>query len=513
MSAARPVTAVAAPHPAAVAAAAAAVRRGGNAIDAALAAAAVLTVVYPHQCALGGDLIALARVPGQDGATAVLSAGAQPAGLDIDALAGAPMPRRGIRTVTVPGVVAGWSALAGLGAALPLGEALAGAALLARDGIAVSAGLARGLAEQRAAVLADPGLRAVFAPAGEIAGPGDVIRQPALAATLHELAGDQESFYRGPVAARLAAGLAALGGDHTAADLAAHRPEVVPALERRDELGRWWVAPPPSQGALLLGVLPVALAPGRAAAAADPLVEWCVRAMAVRDRELGDPRGGPIDVGAMTSLTLSAGVQSPPSGRALGDTVAISAVDADGLAVCLIQSVFQTFGAGLLEPRTGIVLHNRGAAFSTDPRSPAALRPGIRPPHTLCPAIFSGAGRLVALGCQGGRAQPWILAQVAADLAAGEVPPAPVLARPRWVVGARDLGHDRTVLLAEPGAARAVAAAAALGLPVIEAAGPLDEAGHVQAAVLETASGVLHAATDPRADGQAAVIEGPRPLA
>ena len=509
MNLVRRTTAVAAPHPVAVAAAAAAVRRGGNAIDAALAAAAVLTVVYPHQCALGGDLIALVRVPDQNGATAVLSAGAQPAGLDINALAGVPMPRRGIQTVTVPGAVAGWSALAGLGAALPLSDALTAAAVLARNGIEVSAGLGRGLTEQRSVVLADPGLRAVFAPAGEIAGPGDVIRQPALAATLSELADDPHSFYHGPVAARLAAGLAALGGDHTAADLAAHRPEVVPALERRDDAGRWWVAPPPSQGALLLGVLPVALATGRAAAAADPLVAECVRAMAVRDRELGDPRGGAIDVGAMIDLAVYGGVQSPPSGRALGDTVAISAVDADGLAVCLIQSVFQTFGAGLLEPGTGIVLHNRGAAFSTDPRSPGALRPGTRPPHTLCPAIFAGTDRLVALGCQGGRAQPWILAQVAADLVAGEIPPAQVLARPRWVVGARDLGHERTVLMAEPGVARAVAAAAALGLPVIQAAGPADEAGHVQAAVLDTRGRVLHAATDPRADGRATVIEGP----
>jgi gamma-glutamyltranspeptidase len=509
MSGARRATAVAAPHPAAVGAAADAVRRGGNAIDAALAAAAVLTVVYPHQCALGGDLIALVRAPGQDGAIAVLSVGAQPAGLDIDALARAPMPRRGIRTVTVPGAVAGWSALAGLGAALPLGDALTAAGILARDGIEVSPGLARGLAGQRQAVLADPGLRAVFAPAGEIAGPGDVIRQPALAATLSELADDPGSFYRGQVATRLAAGLAALGGEHTTADLAAHQPEVTAALERSVGAGRWWVAPPPSQGALLLGVLPMALASGRAEAAADPLVAECVRAMAVRDRELGDPRGGPVDIGAMIGLRASTGVQAPPQGRALGDTVAICAVDADGLAVCLIQSVFQTFGAGLLEPGTGIVLHIRGAAYSTDPRSPGALRPGARPPHTLCPAIVSVPGRLVALGCQGGRAQPWILAQVAADLIAGEIPPAQVLARPRWVVGARDLGHDRTVLLAEPGAARAVAAATVLGLPVVEAAGSADEAGHVQAAVLDTASGVPHAATDPRADGHATVIEDP----
>ncbi|MFJ5841657.1 gamma-glutamyltransferase [Streptomyces shenzhenensis] len=499
--------AVAAPHPAAVGAAEEAVRRGGNAVDAALAAATVLTVVYPHQCALGGDLIALVRAPGQAGATAVVSAGAPPMGLDVDALTAAPMPRRGIRTVTTPGVVGGWTALADLGALLPLGTALDTAAAVADDGIEISAGLARGLKAQRAAVLADPGLRGVFASRGDVASAGDTLRQPALAATLRELAAEPDAFYRGAVAARLAAGLRALGGDHTAEDLAAHRPEIVPAIEREIGDGRWWVAPPPSQGALLLGILPAATDPDRAGREADPLVTACVRGIEVRDRELGDPRGTAVDVDAMVGLRLADGVSTPPAGRALGDTVAISAVDSDGLAVCLIQSVFQTFGAGLLEPGTGIVLHNRGAAFSTAPSSPGYLRPGTRPPHTLCPAIAWSPDRLIALGCQGGRAQAWILAQVACELLSGSMAPGEVLARPRWVVGARDLGYDRTVLLAEPGVPHALAAAAELGLPVIETEGPIDEAGHVQAAV-RTADGHLRAATDPRADGRASVVAG-----
>ncbi|MFT4082369.1 MAG: gamma-glutamyltransferase [Nocardioides sp.] len=481
-------------------------RRGGNALDAALAAAAVLTVVYPHQCALGGDLIALIRSPGQEVATAVLSAGAQPRGLDIGALTGAPMPRRGIRTVTIPGVVAGWSAVAGLGALLPPGSALMNAATLAAEGVEVSAGLARGLAAQADTVLADPGLRGVFAPSGTVAREGDVIRQHALAATLRELATDPDSFYRGPLAARLAAGLAALGGDHVEADLAAHRAEVVPALEREIDGTRWSVAPPPSQGALLLGVLPAALDGVRAGAEADPLVAACLRGMEVRDRELGDPRVLPVDVEAMIALAIADGVVTPPAGRALGDTVAITAVDSDGLAVSLIQSVFQTFGAGLLEPGTGIVLHNRGAAFSTDPASPAYLRPGARPPHTLCPALAVSTERLVALGCQGGRAQAWILAQVAGDLLTGARPLAEVLGRPRWVVGARDLGFDHTVLLAEPGLPRSISDAEAVGVPVVSTEGPVDEAGHVQAAVLERDEGLLDAATDPRADGRASVV-------
>ncbi|ROO89091.1 gamma-glutamyltransferase 2 [Actinocorallia herbida] len=496
--------AVAAPHAAAVEAAEEAVRGGGNAIDAALAAAAALTVVYPHQCSLGGDLIALVHDERSgDGPVAVLSAGTVPAGLDLEALAGAPMPRRGIETVTVPGAVAGWRAIAALGAARPLGEALRAAARTAAKGAPVSPGLARAIEAQREAVLADPGLREVFAPEGEPLGEGDVFVQPALAATLEELAEDPASFYTGAVAARLAAGLAGLGGAHTAADLAAHEAETVPALGR--ELGgvHWWVAPPPSQGALLLGVLPAALeaaASGREAG----LVEASLRGMDVRDRELGDPRTAPVDVRAMTDLRVSSTEPAPPSGRALGDTVAVTAVDGAGLSVTLIQSVFQTFGAGLLERSTGIVLHNRGASFSTDPASPARIAHGSRPPHTLCPLIVQAPGLTAAVGCQGGRAQPWILAQAAPDLAEPSANPAAVLARPRWVVGAKDLGHDVPTLVGEPGTAGAVNAASALGVPVDRRDGPQDEAGHVQ--VARRAAGRLDAATDPRADGAAAVL-------
>jgi gamma-glutamyltranspeptidase len=489
--------AIAAPHPAAVAAAEAAWAEGGNALDLALAAATALVVVYPHQCALGGDLIALVRNPGGE-ARAVVSAGAAPRAIDVEALraAGERMPPGGPDTVTVPGVLAGWDTLAGLGAAGGLAGHLRRAADLAADGSPVAAGLARAILARREAVAADPGLSELLMPGGEPLPEGATLRQPRLAESLRAIAGGGPgAFYGGAVGERLVAGLRALGGRHDADDLRAHRVEVGEPLTATVDGARWAAAPPPSQGATLLGLL-------RALASGEPPLRATRSLSAARDALLGDPRHGPIDVDGLLAGAVPAGDSGPA--RAAGDTVAVAAVDAEGRAVTLIQSVFQTFGAGILEPETGIVLHNRGSAFSLVPGHPGEVAGGARPPHTLCPAIVETAdGAIVAVGCQGGRAQPQVLAQVAAAAAAGSDLEA-ALARPRWVVGARDVGRDRETVLAEPGAAAPEDEAAAAGIPVERLGGPADVAGHVQIARLTR--GGATAAADPRADGRAAVL-------
>ena len=208
--------AVAAPHRAAVEAAEVAVRNGGNAVDAALAAAVTLTVVYPHQCSLGGDLVALLHLPGGD-VRAVLSIGATPA----DALPVNEIPRQGALSVTVPGVVAGWQALT-QAAVLPLAEPLRYAAELARAGVPVSPGLAHAVEDRRDAVLADPGLRDLLL--------GDVLHQPRLAETLDALAADPREFYDGAIAARLVEFLRRGGSQMSTADFARHEAEIAEPL-------------------------------------------------------------------------------------------------------------------------------------------------------------------------------------------------------------------------------------------------------------------------------------------
>jgi oxamate amidohydrolase len=460
--------AVAAPHAAAVEAGRSVAAAGGNALDAALAAAAALTVVYPHQCSLGGDLIAMVRTA--DGRVrAVLSAGAaamrQPAMTT--------MPTYGPLTVTVPGVVAGWAAIAGLGARLGWTDRLAPAIALARDGVPVSPGLARALRAEAARVAADPGLSALAA--------RDPLVQPALAGTLAEVAADWTGFYRGSLADRLAAALSRFGSPLTAADLAAHRAEPAEPLTGRAFGAAWSAAPPPSQGATFLAVL-----------GAPDLLSASWDARRARDALLGDPRTGPVDLdGLLLRGDRPAPGASPDGPRPTGDTVAVTAVDSDGTAVSLIQSVFHSFGAGLLDPGTGIVLHNRGSMFRLGDEHPGRLRPGSRPPHTLCPVIAVRDDVVLALGCQGGRSQPWILAQVAADALDGD-DPAAVLARPRWIIDSAADGSGPAVVVepGTPGMAGTVP-------------GPHDGAGHVQLARLRGT--VLEAAGDPRADGSGTV--------
>ena len=223
-----------------------------------------------------------------------------------------------------------------------------------------------------------------------------------------------------------------------------------------------------------------------------------------RDALLGDPRTGPVDLDGAAAAALASPAPAPGP-RPAGDTVAVTAVGDDGTAVTLIQSVFQSFGAGLLDPSTGIVLHNRGSAFSLDAAPPG--RAAARIPAAAHP--LPGAGRrtgdtVVALGCQGGRAQPWILAQVAADaLAADDL--GALVSRPRWVIGARDIGRAGPTPAAGARARRARTALDRHRRPARPGrspppSGPHDDAGHVQVARLR--GGALDAASDPRADGR-----------
>jgi oxamate amidohydrolase len=464
--------AIAAPHPAALAAARHAVRAGGGAVDAAVAAAVALTVVYPHQCSLGGDLVALVRRPSGQ-VDAVLSIGAAAASVSR-------VEAEGPHSVTVPGVVAGWSALG----AARLPAALRYAAGLAEDGCSVSAGLARAIASREQAILADPGLRSLLTRDNRPLRAGALMRQPRLAQSLRSLAEDPRAFYSGAVGEALVTFLRRAGSQLSRADFAQHEAEITGPLAVEADGVRWYAAPPPSQGTTALAIL----------AGTGDLIERSRRACAARDRLLGDPRGGPVDIPGLLRPGGEDGcAEAPP---AAGDTVAITAVDDEGWVITLIQSVYQSFGAGLCDPATGIVLHNRASAFSQAAGHPARFGPGLRPPHTLCPLIGEGPGVLLAVGCQGGRAQAQILGQVAPALLGEDL--AAVLARPRWAFGGRELGFATQTLLAEPGAPTTTS------LPVHVTAGPHDDVGHVQAA--RWSAGHFTAAADPRADGQGAIL-------
>jgi gamma-glutamyltranspeptidase len=515
--------AVATPERAATAAAEAAFRAGGNAIDAALAAAAVLTVTYPHNCALGGDLFALLRSPDGD----VVSVNASgPAARAVDPAAlrrrGRSMPIVGPQAVTVPGLVAGWEELHRRGAALSWGDALAAAISHADDGVPVSPGLARAIAHTPG-LIKDPGMAATFAPAGRPLRTGDVLRQPALAATLRQLAADgPRAFYEGPIADALVGTLANSGSALAGVDFREFRPEITPPLAGAFDGLEILTSPPNSSGILVLQ----ALAALEASAAANPLGEDAGVLAELfrigdedRARMLADPRAVPFDrddwlgeermtAAVARARAVAAGApvpatrhDAPPSS---GDTVAVVAVDDEGRAVSLIQSLFHWFGAQLLDPATGVLLHNRGAAFSVRDDRAGALAPGRRPPHTLMPIMLHRDGALAGvLGTMGGRVHAQIHVQVLARLLVGETAQAAVDA-PRWIVGAMDIGQREDTIHIEAGCDEMTRAALARAAPdhtPIERGS--DILGHAQAIWLEPA---LSAGSDFRADGAAAIL-------
>ncbi|HMJ36261.1 MAG TPA: gamma-glutamyltransferase [Baekduia sp.] len=519
---ARPVPehAIATPHREATAAGERAFAAGGNALDAALAAAAALTVVYPHNCALGGDLFALVR--DEHGKTVSVNASG-PAGEATDAgelRRRAPaMPITGPDTITVPGLVAGWGSLHAAGAALPWADALAAAQALAADGVAVAPSLGAAIA---AADLSDPGMAAVFAPAGAPLRTGDLLRQQALAATLAALAADgPRTFYDGDVAGRLLEGLAARGSRLTEADLRGFAPEVGAPLRGRFGDLDVLTSPPNSSGVLLLQALAALDATG----VADPLgddagafAEILRISSQDRDRWLGDPRSIDVDLDAFLGdariaelarrAVAGAGGERPPvpvqhRERPRGDTVAVVAVDGSGRAVSLIQSLFHSFGSGILDPGTGVLLHNRGAFFNLREGHPNELAPGRRPAHTLMPVMVDRQGRLRGvLGTMGGRVHAQILAQVLLRLRAGASPQQAVDAS-RWIVGAMERAERDDVVRVEDGVAPAARAALQRArLRLVDEPRDSESFGHAQAIWLEP---VLRAGSDRRADGGAIV--------
>ncbi len=508
--------AIATPHWAATRAGVAAFEAGGTAVDAALAAAITLAVVYPHMCGVGGDLFAL--VQAMNGQTIALNAsGAAAASIDVDAVRGehAEMPEHGPLTITVPGAVSGWAALVGLGAELGFARAFESAVAAARDGVAVARSLASSLAFEPAHLFADPGMREVFAPAGTPLSEGQTLLQPALARTLKTIAEHgPAALYGGEVGARLVEGLRAHGSPMTLKDLASHGPELDPPLAARYRDLHVSVVPPNSQGFALLEMLLAAerleIDPDPLGAEAALLAEVFAAASADRDRHNADPRSARVPVGTLLDeghiAALCDQVRGGPvevARRPHGDTIALVSADGDGRAVSLIQSLYDGFGSGILEPATGIVGHNRGSAFSLDPSSPNVLAGGKRPAHTLMPVMVHREGRLAAVaGSMGGGGQPQINFQNLVRLFDLGMDPEATLAAPRWLVGGMEPHAGRFVELEGrvPAWVRESLERSGYAITVLD---DLDEGvGHAQLIrVLD--DGTLVAATDPRADGEA----------
>ncbi len=386
------------------------------------------------------------------------------------------MPEHGPLTVTVPGAVSGWWQLAFHWSERGFAAAFGAAIGLARDGVAVSRTLAEDLAAEAPRLLEDPGLAAVFSSGGRPLGEGDRLVQPALARTLETIAeAGPPSVYRGVIGLAIADHLSALGSAMRLEDLSAHEAELDSPLTLRYRDLDVSVPPPNSQGFVLLEALAaierLGIDPDPLGPDAGALAEVFRVTSADRDRHNADPRHARVPVGTLLDEGHLAGLVDQVSERTgalpsprTGDTIALVAADASGLGVALVQSLYDGFGSGILEPATGIVLHSRGSAFSLDPEHPNVLAGGKRPAHTLLPVVVHRDGRLVALaGTMGGGGQPQIDAMSLVRSFDLGMDPAAAVAAPRWLVGGMALGVQDRTLVAEsrlPGATRDVLEAA-----------------------------------------------------
>lgn len=515
-----------APHHLAAQAGRDVLRDGGNAVEAMVAAAAAIAVVYPHMNALGGDGFWLIHEPGKSpvaidacGFAAGLADRAFYDGLDA-------IPSRGPKAaLTVAGTVGGWAkaleVAAPWGQALPLSGLLADAIRHAQDGVAVTASQAQ-LTRQKFDGLKDaPGFADTYLVNGLPPPVGHVLRQPALGRTLATLAErGLDDFYRGELAQRMGAELARVGSPLRTADLAAYRAQIVKPLAVRLNDCTIYNLPPPTQGLSALMILGLferlGVTEGEGFAHLHGLVEATKRAFRVRDRVVTDPRRLPADPKsfltpeALDALASQIDPQKAlpwPDTAAPGDTIWMGAIDNKGRSVSFIQSVYWEFGSGVVLQDTGMTWQNRGTSFSLDPSALNTLEPGRKPFHTLNPslALFDD-GRVMPYGTMGGEGQPQTQAAVFTRYARFGQSLQQAVTAPRWLLG-RTWGDVSTSLKLENRFAPALVAS-------LKAAGHhvelLDEAfsdtmGHAGALVRHP-NGVIEGAADPRSDGAVAGV-------
>jgi gamma-glutamyltranspeptidase/glutathione hydrolase len=505
-------------HPLATLTALEVLRRGGNAMDAAVAAMALLCVIEAPQTGIGGDCFVLFMPRGEGEIVALNGSGWAPAAASLDRYRD-----RGMTTisstsadaVTVPGAVASWARLVADHGTMTLAELLQPAIAAAEDGYPVSERVARDWAKQVEKLRGNAAAADIFLPDGSPPRPGDIHRQTALAAALRSIASEgPRAFYDGWIARDMVDALRAAGGCHTLEDFAAYALEYVTSISARYRGFEIWECPPNGQGLVPLAML-------RALEGFDParwpptsierchvLTEIGRQAYADRDCFVGDPRTGRIAVEALVSDERCAQLRGRVSmqGRLSDlapfpipdhrDTAFLAVVDSDRNTVAFINSIFDDFGTGIVSPASGVVFHNRASGFVLEPGHPNVIAGRKRPLNTIIPAIVTNAGKgVMPFGVTGGQFQPFGQVQVLTNIIDYGMGIQAAIDAPRIFGRGDTLEVERTV------PAAVVAGLSALGHHVVPAENPL---GTAQAIWIDWETGLLRGGADPRRDGLAA---------
>jgi gamma-glutamyltranspeptidase/glutathione hydrolase len=495
-------------------------QRGGNAIDAAVTAAAVLSVIEPSMNGIGGDLLAIVydaktrQIHGLN-STGRSAYAATPEEMAKRGLL--EMPNKGPLTVDVPGVVEGWHQLLTRFGTIPLARALAPAIDFARAGFPVAELMANEWRENRGQLAADPPTAATFLPAGTPPAHGDVFTNPRLARSLETIATDgRDAFYTGSIARAIVDDVRARNGLLEMRDFAAHTADWVDPIRTTYRGYDVLEMPPSTQGFVALEMLNILegfdlQAMGHNSADYLHVVSEAKRiAFADRGAYLADPdymdptilqtlvsrdyaaaRRREIDMGKAARRYAAREF----AGQDAGDTVYLTAADGDGNVISFIQSLFGSFGAGFVAGDTGITLQNRGAGFTLQAGHPNQVGPHKRPLHTLVPAMIVRDGKpWVSFGVMGGDNQAQAHAQVVANFVdfGMHVQEAGDACRMR---------HTGDALALESGIGAEVRAAlAAKGHTIADGRGAM---GGYQAIAIDRNTGVLLGGSDLRKDGLA----------
>ena len=525
--------AVASDHPLATQVGMAVLQDGGTATDAVIAMAGVLAVTRPHMNGIGGDAFGI-FYDGETGDVTALNASGRSGalatpeffrGAGLDAV-----PDVGALSVSVPGAVAGWVDVHERFGTKPFADLLEPAIRFARDGFPVSTRLAQDFVDQGER-LNEAG-RGLYLPDDAPPPVGSLLRNPALASSLESVADlGKAGFYEGAIARALADYVEELGGHLRASDFAAHTSTWVEPLRGRYLDHTFLVMPPSTQGPAQLALMEMAQAYDLGAMGHNSaeylhtMIELKKLAFADRDRWIADPDKADVPVErllhpdylsgrAILVDPLRAAEDVPPGfgadlvGRAdsaqapndAGDTVYLTAVDQWGNAVSWIQSNFAGFGSGLLEPSTGILLHNRGALYTLQDGHPNQVGPEKRPYHTLTPMMaLDQQGRFAfTLGTPGGDSQPQSILQIVHNLLVFDMTPQVAIEAARF----RSLGGLR-VSLENRVSLDAVRGLASRGHEIRMIEGWTATFGGAQMILYDPETGVLTAAADPRREAYA----------
>ncbi len=521
---------VTSPHHLASEAGADVLRAGGSAVDAAIATAAVLAVIYPHMTGMGGDAFWLIHDPVTGKVRHLNGGGRAVAKADIGYFTSRGMsevPFRGIlpATLTTPGAVSSWFAAHDAYGKLPVHRCLEAAMGYAKDGYPVGERLAGWLSLVQKDVETLPGWRSVFMPKGELPQAGSKLSNPALARTLQAVAsGGASAFYAGEVGQSLAQFAAQNGGFFTLEDLAAQQAQWGEPLSGTYRDLTLYETPAPTQGFTVLQMLklvePFEL---HKMDIRDPQrIHLMVQAKQIsyhdRDRWLGDPAFADVPMGMLLSdeylnqrRQLIDPVRAlpwdkvPSYGSLTGDTVYIAVVDDNGQAVSLIHSLYGAFGSGIVDVNTGVLLQNRSAYFSLNPAHPNALAPGKIPMHTLIASMgFKNHQLWSVMGCMGADGQPQIQFQTYSAMLDHGLDIQQAVQAPRWLSGRFALGEARDTLHVESRLGDATLAELASRGHVLNRWGAWNElAGHAHGITLDQLTGLRTGGADPRSDGAA----------